>query len=345
MSSTNSADAGHKHAGKNRLREWLLLTANRNLLAGILTVGLFTVLVVGGAVNVTPLRAVIRAGTHVERLFQAFIGSLITGITLVVTLNQLVLSRELGPLGEQRERMSGAVEFRQDIEELVGSVASPAPASFMQSFMVQSKERAERLRNATEDNSNSNLRDNADTLANRIYAHADEIEAQLSDAQFGRFDVLQAILNYDYSWNIYRTRQMRFKYGDSLNKTERTAFDDLIEVLELFGPAREHIKTLYFRWELVNFSRGILYTGIPALAISILGLLYIDPNSFAGSTASVDNIVLVVSAAAAIATMPFFLLATYIVRLGTIAQRTLAIGPFVLRESERSDELNPGGDQ
>lgn len=345
MSSTDSTDTGHERSGGNRFRKWLLLTGNRNLLAGILTVGLFAVLVVGGAVNVTPLRTVIRTGTHVERLFQAFIGSLITGITLVVTLNQLVLSRELGPLGDQRERMSGSVEFRQDIEELVGSVASPAPASFMQSFMTQSKERAERLKDATENNSNSNLRDNVDALANRIYAHADEIEAQLSDAQFGRFDVLRAILNYDYSWNIYRTRQIRSEYEDSLSKDERTVFDELIEVLQLFGPAREHFKTLYFRWELVNFSRGILYTGIPALAISILGLLYIDPNSFAGSTAGVDNIVLMVSAAAAIATTPFFLLATYIVRLGTIAQRTLAIGPFVLRESERPDELNPGEEQ
>lgn len=84
----------------------------------------------------------------------------------------------------------------------------------------------------------------------------------------------------------------------------------------------------------------MLYLGIPALAISIASLLYLDPNSMAGSTLSLDHIVLVVSAVVAIASTPFFLLATYIVRIGTIVQRTLAIGPFVLRESQRSEEID-----
>lgn len=334
-----------ERAGDSRIRLWVLLTANRSLLAGILTSGLFLALVVAGALNVTPLRSVIREGTHVERLFQSFIMSLVTGITLVVTLNQLVLSQELGPLGDQRNRMSGAVEFRQDIEDAIDAIAPPEPASFMQAFMALSRERAERLREVTEDNSNSDLRDSVDAFTDRIRAHADEIDAQLSDAQFGRFEVVGAILNYNYSWKIYRLRRIHSEYTDSLSEDERAAFDDLTELLQLFGPAREHIKTLYFRWELVNFSRGMLYTGVPALAISIMALLYVDPNSFAGSTLGVDNVILVVSAAAAIALTPFFLLVAYILRLGTIAQRTLAIGPFILRESQRTEEIEFGDTQ
>jgi hypothetical protein len=342
MNDVESDGTMHETDDHSRLRLWLLLTGNRNVLAGVLTVGLFVVLVVGGAVNLTPLRTVIRTGTHVERLFQAFVGSLITGITLVVTLNQLVLSRELGPLGDQRERMSGALSFRGDIEELAGSVAPPDPASFLGTFMTLSKERADDLRSAIDSNPNEELRDRTEALADRIHAHADEIEGRLSAVRFGQFDVLRAVLNYNYSWNMYALRELRFEHADSLSEDERAAFDDLVEVLELFGPAREHFKTLYFRWELVNFSRGILYTGIPALAVSILGLLYVDPNSFAGATAGVHNVVIAVSAAAAFASTPFFLLAAYIARLGTIAQRTLAIGPFILREPERVDQLDGG---
>lgn len=43
------------------------------------------------------------------------------------------------------------------------------------------------------------------------------------------------------------------------------------------------------------------------------------------------------SAGIALASTPFLLLATYILRIATIAKQTLAIGPFVLRESAREE--------
>ena len=325
--------------GNGWLRSWLLLTANRAVIAALLTGGLFVVLVVAGAVNTTSLRVLIRQGTHVERLFQSFVMSLVTGITLVVTLTQLVLSRELGPLGEQRDRMAGAVDFRQDIEELSGSVAPPDPASFMRTFMQLCEARASTLAERVADNDDAALRGSATDLAERIGEHAATIGDRLADADFGDFDVVGVILDYDYSWNIYATRKIRSTYGDALGEAEHEAFDELLDVLFLFGPAREHFKTLYFRRELVDLSRDMLYAGVPALAIAIMGLLYLNPNSFIGSTLGIENVVFVVSAAVAIASTPFFVLVAYIVRLATIAQRTLAIGPFVLRDSQRSLDL------
>ena len=328
-------------AGTNngRLRSWLLLTANRVVIAALLTAGLFVVLVAAGAVNTTSLRVLIRQGTHVERLFQSFVMSLVTGITLVVTLTQLVLSRELGPLGEQRDRMAGAVDFRQDIEELSGSVAPPDPASFMRTFMQLCEARASTLAERVADNDDAALRGSATDLAERIGEHAATIGDRLADADFGDFDVVGVILDYDYSWNIYATRKIRSTYGDALGEAEHEAFDELLDVLFLFGPAREHFKTLYFRRELVDLSRDMLYAGVPALAIAIMGLLYLNPNSFIGSTLGIENVVFVVSAAVAVSSTPFFVLVAYIVRLATIAQRTLAIGPFVLRDSQRSLDL------
>ena len=325
--------------GNGRLRSWLLLTANRAVIAALLTGGLFVVLVVAGAVNTTSLRVLIRQGTHVERLFQSFVMSLVTGITLVVTLTQLVLSRELGPLGEQRDRMAGAVDFRQDIEELSGSVAPPDPASFMRTFMQLCEARASTLAERVADNDDAALRGSATDLAERIGEHAATIGDRLADADFGDFDVVGVILDYDYSWNIYATRKIRSTYGDALGEAEHEAFDELLDVLFLFGPAREHFKTLYFRRELVDLSRDMLYAGVPALAIAIMGLLYLNPNSFIGSTLGIENVVFVVSAAVAVSSTPFFVLVAYIVRLATIAQRTLAIGPFVLRDSQRSLDL------
>ncbi len=345
MSDPGPGSTIRERTDTGRVGVWVLLTANRTVLALLLTVGLFVVLVVAGSLNVYPLRMTVRNGTHVERLFQAFIMSIITGITLVVTLNQLVLSRELGPLGEKRDEMADATEFRQHIEELTGSVVPPEPASFMQVFMELSRDRVDTLADVSATNADDELRDSVTALSDRIRTQADEIDDQLSSAQFGGFEVIPAVLNYDYSWKIYTARRLRAEYSDSLGEDERAAFDDLIQVLTLFAPAREHFKTLYFRRELVDFSRKMLYAGVPALAISILGLLYIDPNSFLGSTLGAANLVFAISGAVAIASLPFFVLVAYILRLGSIAKRTLAIGPFILRRSQRSDEIGSGGDQ
>ena len=345
MSDTGPATTMRERTGDSRVRLWVLLTANRALVAGLLTVGLFVVLVAVGVVNVYPIRTTVRNGTHIERLFQAFIMSIITGITLVVTLNQLVLSRELGPLGEKRDEMADATEFRQHIEELTGSVAPPEPASFMRTFMELSTDRAEGLKEAVADDGDAELRDSVNALGERIRTQADDIEGQLSEAEFGEFEVIPAVLNYDYSWKIYTARRLRSEHSESLSEDQRTAFDGLIQALSLFAPAREHFKTLYFRRELVDFSRKMLYAGVPALAISILGLVYLDPNSFVGSTLGMANLVFAISAAVAIASMPFFVLVSYILRLGTIAQRTLAVGPFILRDSQRSDDIGAGEDQ
>ncbi|EMA41417.1 hypothetical protein [Halococcus hamelinensis] len=345
MSDTGPATTMRERTGDSRVRLWVLLTANRALVAGLLTLGLFVVLVAVGVVNVYPLRTTVRNGTHIERLFQAFIMSIITGITLVVTLNQLVLSRELGPLGEKRDEMADATEFRQHIEELTGSVAPPEPASFMRTFMQLSTDRADGLKEAVADDADAELRDSVNALGDRIRTQADDIGGQLSEAEFGEFEVIPAILNYDYSWKIYTARRLRSEHSESLSEDERTAFDELIQALSLFAPAREHFKTLYFRRELVDFSRKMLYAGVPALAISILGLVYLDPNSFVGSTLGMANLVFAISAAVAIASMPFFVLVSYILRLGTIAQRTLAVGPFILRDSQRSDDIGTGEDQ
>ncbi|QLG47331.1 hypothetical protein [Natrinema halophilum] len=37
---------------------------------------------------------------------------------------------------------------------------------------------------------------------------------------------------------------------------------------------------------------------------------------------------------------PFLLLIAFILRIATIAKRTLAIGPFILRESSRGEEID-----
>lgn len=63
-----------------------------------------------------PFQSLLSDGDTIETLFQTLIGVLITRMTLVVSINQLVLSGEFGSLGRQRERMDKSMTFRKDSE-------------------------------------------------------------------------------------------------------------------------------------------------------------------------------------------------------------------------------------
>ncbi|MFC6827126.1 hypothetical protein [Halopelagius fulvigenes] len=323
----------------DRFRLYVLLDIGRLKLAGALTVGMFLVFFVAGALSFPPFRTYMQNMGPSRYLFQAFVGALITGVTLVVSINQLVISQELGSLGSQRERMSGSVGFRGDVEDAFGSVSPPEPEAFLKALIDNTRQDAERLREAVSDHSNDEVVEKTRQVTDDIIDNAEVVSEELSGKSFGDYAVVKAALDYNYSYKVYQVRRLRVKFGDDFTDDQTKALRDLSDVLAFYGPAREHIKTLYFQWELVDLSRGMIYTSISALAVTGTLALYLSPNSVPDSTLGVDNLVWVVSAGAAIGTFPFMLLSTYILRLATIAKRTLAIGPFILRSSERSSDI------
>jgi len=326
-----------ERAAENRTKLWVLLEANRWVLSGLLVAGVFVSLVILGTVDPAPLREAMESKDPIETTFQGFLTAIITSVTLVVTLNQLVLSQELGAVGDQRERMDEAMAFRQDVEDAIDTQAAPPePAAFLRAIIETTRASVAELTDAISESDDAQLREHAHHLADNIEGNAEMVEDQLEDAQFGTFDVLFAALDYNYSWKLYEARRLRNTHADSLSAEADEAFDRLIEALGFFGPAREHFKTLYFQWELVNLSRVILYASVPALMVSVSMILYVDnPSTIHGATFGIDNLVWVVSTAVAVALVPFILLLSYVLRIATVAKRTLAIGPFVLREFTR----------
>jgi hypothetical protein len=146
-------------------------------------------------------------------------------------------------------------------------------------------------------------------------------------------------LNYNYSLKIYEGRRLAHEHEDDLPDEAVDALDAVVKALEAFGVAREHVKTLYFEWELIDLSRVMAYTAVPALLVSAAAILYLDdPAAVPGTTLGVADLVWVVSAAITVALAPFALLLSYVLRLATVAKRTLAIGPFVLRSTDHPDE-------
>jgi hypothetical protein len=334
------ADRMRERAGESRVKLWVLLDADRRVVAAVPVVVTFLALVVLGTLDPSPLPEAVGDKDPIETTFQGFLTAIITGVTLVVTLNQLVLSQELGAVGDQRERMDEAMAFREDAEGAIDAPAAPPePAAFLQSVVDATSARAADLADAVAEADDDRLRERVDGLVDSIEGNADAVTGRLADAQFGTFGVLAAALDYNYSWKVYEARRIRNTHD--LSEEADRALDRLTEALTFFGPAREHFKTLYFQWEIVNLSRAILYAAVPALLVSVGMILFVDdPGTVTGTTLGVGNLLWVVSGAVALALVPFMLLLSYVLRIATVAKRTLAIGPFVLRESDRSADID-----
>jgi hypothetical protein len=337
------SDTMRERVPESNRKLWLLLNANRWLVAAGISAGIFLVLAIIGQLHPTGASALFAQGDPTETLFQGLLTAIITGVTLVLTLSQLVLSQELGPVGDQRDRMEGAMRFRKDVEDVTEEPVSPAqPSAFLRSLVKLTKRHAEAVSDAVQDIDDETLSDQVAEFTENLRGNADAVQSNLEGSQFGEFDVIFSALNYNYSWKLYAARRIRAENEAVLTEEAHNAFDELSNTLELFGPAREHFKTLYFRWTLIDLSRTMLYASIPAVLTAVVGIVYLEPGMFPGTVFGVRTLVVVVSAGVAVSLLPFAFLFSHILRIVTVAKRTLSIGPFILRETDRSRDFDWG---
>lgn len=231
MSESNPGNTMEERVGnrRSRLRLYVLMTMNRTLLAGILAIVMFGVFVGLGAYAVPAFRTYMTQSVPTRYTFQAFITALITGVTLVVTINQLVLSQELGPLPDQRERMSGSMSFRGDVEDIFGTASPPEPAAFLRALVDNTTEKAETLRETVSGNSNDNLVTNTNQFVDNISDNAEVVSENLEDEDFGSYSVVKAALDYNYSWKIYQAHRLRDIFGEDMSDDEQRALIELID--------------------------------------------------------------------------------------------------------------------
>jgi hypothetical protein len=323
------ADRMRQRSARNTFVSYLLLDADRRLItAGIIAVvfvGLVAVsLLVPGA------ESALRSADSVDTAFQALTGATVTGVTLVLTLNQLVLSQELGAVGDQRERMDGAITFRDDVRDLLGETPPAEPSGFLQAMVAEIANRAVAVHDS------GPLDDDLEAMVEGTVSNAEVVIERLEYADFGEFEVVRAALDFNYSWKLHVAR--RSLADGELPDGTREPLAAFADALELFGPTREHFKTLYFQSELIALSRTVLYAAVPSLVVALGVVFYVDVGIFLDSILAVNTGVLLVSGAAAVVISPFAVLLAYVLRIATVAERTLSIGPFILRETSRETD-------
>ena len=321
----------------NRPYSWFLFGGSRLVVASLVAVSVFVAFMLVSIVTFPSLRVLLRSADTIETMFAATIGTIVTGTTLVVTISQLVISQENGPLGDQRQRMSDAMDFRTYAAKLFEDSPKADPAQFLVQLLEATERRADALEAQLADNDDEDLRQQTAEFLDSLRNNMDTVADELDEAQFGTFDVVASALDFNYGWKIYQIERLTNEFADSLDEDDQEAFHNLETALTMFGPAREQIKTLYFEWELIDLSRYILYAAVPALVVAGSMVAFVGGETVPGVTLGVPNITWVVGGAFTITLVPFLTFLSYILRIVFVAKHTLAIGPFVLRKSYTSD--------
>jgi hypothetical protein len=228
-------------------------------------------------------------------------------------------------------------------DHLADPVAPAEPSAFLRAMVTAAGDQADRLRDVIDDDADDEASRGVRDLADGVDTAAQRASDSLAGATFGRFTVVNAALDFEYSRKLYRARRLREMHGDQLPDEACDALEELEGLLRLFGPAREHFKTLYFQSELVDLSRLVLLASLPSLVVTVSVLVFFDAAAAPLTTpVGIDGAALVICTATALALVPFLVLLSYVLRIATVAGRTLSIGPFILRETDR--EATTGSD-
>jgi hypothetical protein len=330
MSEIETDDTLRRRLGVNRVAFWVLLTGSRWVIAGGFALLVFGLFVAGGTVKQAPLRPLMQSSNMVTITFSGLVGATITSATLVVSINQLVLSQEIGSLGTIRNRMDVGTDFRQNTDELLGETTPTDPATYLDRLIETTEHRARALRDAVAGSNDPDLREKIDVYVDDLLGNASKTREDLSGSEFGSLEVVAPAIDYDYNRKMHDVRRFKHQYRESLTPEQIERLDALLTALAMYGTARAYLNGLYIQWSLIKLSRAIIYTAVAALLVSAAVALFVDANTLTGSLFGVDTMVWLVSGAFTVAVLPFFVFAAYILRLGTLTKQTLTVEPLLL---------------
>ncbi|WP_255169438.1 hypothetical protein [Natrononativus amylolyticus] len=309
------------------LRRWALLDGTRLVVAGLLTGFVFVLFLALGAAGLIPTEDFGPLRTMVG----AVLGGTLPFITVVLAINQLILSAEFGTTGTFRNRLEETREFRSTVERDVDIDLSPAdPAQFLRTLVLAARERAIALRTAADETATDEaFRERVDHYVADVVAEMDAGADELETARFGTFDVTSVILDLDDPLHLQRARRLRVEH--EIDDEVATAIADLETVLDDIHVARQYFKTVHIQQELANLSRLLLYVGFLALVVG--GSLLLADTRLGEFITSDALSLLLVALIASVVVLPFTVLFAYVLRIATVARRTAAdFGPFLLQQ-------------
>lgn len=311
-----------------RLSRWLLLEGDRNAVALVVVAFLFGTLLALHAVGVVALADPDSVGSVAGSL----IPGLFTFISIVLAINQLVLSQEFGSADEIRERLAEVQKFRREVETAADSEPSPVvPTAFLRMLVGTLDAHGRDLADAAAVVEDSDRRTAVEAFARDIVDATAVANDTLASENAGRFNAVLSVLTYPDAEQIRRVRE--FRTGPDLPGEVAATLDRILETLELFHVARTHFRTTYTQRVLARLSRHLLYVGVPGILAAMVLVLAgaIGDDGLGRHPVAVATLL-------SIALSPLAVLFAYVLRIATVSERTVAVGPFVSRPDRVSEE-------
>lgn len=314
---------------RRRISEWLLLSGDRSLVALVITSLFFGFFSSLSILNVVPL-------FDLQALFYVYSG-LITGnftlITVVVSINQLLLSRELQTPGELRTQIENVIEYRRDVEGAADEIAPVQPLGFLRLLIEATREQAQRLGGFSRNDAVQAGGDELASEATRLTEQMDQIDTLLRESETGTINVLLTLLRTNYAQEINQLRIIKERFEEELSPPVHDSIDEVIDRLQEIDVARQYFKAIYFQQELASLSRILLYVGLPAVAIATATLLVLTLP--ASEPEAIRHVDVLLPVSLAVGFLPLSILCSYILRTATVTNLTAATLPFTTPEQEQ----------
>ena len=311
---------------KDTLREraevWALLEGDRRVVAAGIAIGfagLIGALIWGGVLAVGP-------DSFAATLFGSGLTSgVVTLVTIALSINQLILSRVFGTPDVLTDRLEGARDLRQDVEELAGRPSTPTdPTEFLSMVAITLSDRTSNLLELSESTEWQPPAEVTNALHDFV-EYGQSIDTSLGENPTVT-DSLGVVLGPEYALNMNAVHHLRNEHTASLPDDVRTELEAIEKLFESIAIVRQFYKTIALQQDFATLSRLIVYSGMIALASAVsLTLLYRT-----GSTTLPPSILpIVVAAGIGVIVAPLALFASYILRSATIARQTTSVGPFI----------------
>lgn len=307
-----------------RLRDWLFLDVNRTVLAGgflAVALAVFVWLEVVGVIFPAQTQ------TSFLYLFSSLAGGNITLVTIVITINQLVLARELRSPRELRTELQAAEDYRNTVkDETHQATISEQPQNFLQILTESTRHHVREIDVTTDEANGTAVDDEVTNLRSNLLAELDRIVTSLDQSGQGVFPALSTILNADFSTRLTHSRWIREVYADDISNTTRDRLQDLEDRLENLDIARQYLKTIFIQRELAGLSKQVTYTGFIAEVVALSFLMY---AGYLSVRPPLLGQAFVIPLSVTLSLAPLAILLSHVLRIATIAERTVAITPFL----------------
>lgn len=317
--------------GQIKLKRWILLEGNRLAVAGALLTFVYVSLMLIGTLWPFEMRVLLTETSTVESILETFMSGIILLVSIVVSINSIVLSQDMTPINEQERRIRGVGDFWQNVNNLTESEESPTDLQdFLETITTVIQQKATHIAEETgeiENDFDELVSEYSDSVTGSL-DHFEEIEKRHD----GDFALLWSALEIEYGPLLDRTHAMESRSSEMDSQSVEESLDTLVEAFQLFAVGREYFKTMYYTAEVSRLSRVLLTVSLPAILITASAILALSADLFPDWwILGLPPLHSLVSTVFTIALVPYIVLTSFMLRLSTVAQRTHTEGVFSIK--------------